>query len=604
MVDEKKGGKDVEKEATAGDVHDRLMALLKRRGFIQPAYEPYGGVAGFYDYGPLGAAIRNNIESTWRRYFVHEEGFAEIISPTVAPEQVFRASGHLAGFADPLVECPNCREVSRADHLLEAISAKYNGLGLEEVKAQWRHVRAEVACPTCKKKGDWPDVQAFNLMYGVKIGAGDSARQGYLRPETAQSMFMTFPWLLRYFRDKLPFGAVQIGRAYRNEIAPRQGLLRLREFSQAEAEIFFDPGEKTHKRLAAVRNEKVRLRPAKRPGRAHKEDAELHALGEAVTHKIIGNEKGGNEALAYYIWFTQKFLVEVGIPLERLRFRQHEADEMAHYASDCWDAEFLSERFGWVEIVGIADRGTYDLDAHAKASGHANEHDHKTPAFTSVSSPFKVFKQFDSPRTATVDRVIPRKEKLGPAFRAKAAKVAAAMGDYDAKQAAKEGLLHLTIDGEELEVSSDLFEVRPVTETVAGEYVVPHVVEPSFGLDRITYAVLECSWSEGEWPVLRLPVVTAPVKVGVFPLMDRDGLDVLAMEVDSRLRSAGIATYYDDAGAIGRRYARMDEIGTPWCVTVDYDSLEKKDVTVRERDTTKQERVAIASLVERFRKKG
>jgi glycyl-tRNA synthetase len=543
---------------------NKLMALAKRRGFFQPAFEIYGGVAGMYDYGPLGTALKRNIADHWRKLYVLGEGFAEIDSPNVSPEAVFVASGHVAEFSDFAVQCDVCKESFRADHLLDGLVPNPDSLEADALAAAIEE--HGVKCPSCK--GQLGKPYTFNLMFQTKIGPG-SGRVGYLRPETAQAMFFNFGSLYRYFRDDLPFGAVQVGKGFRNEISPRQGMIRLREFNMMEAEVFVRPDKKTWPRFGEVAGDVLRLVP---------QDGKEISLsaGEAAKKGVIKNE-----ALAYFVALTRRFLVDVGIDDNRLRFRQHLSDEMAHYASDCWDAE-IELAIGWTEAVGIADRGSYDLEQHIKHSG----------------ADLRAFERFDKPVETERDALVPIPSKLGPLFKKQAGAVKEALAAAEASAVQKDGSAKIHVDGSEISVPKECFELKRVKETAHGRRFVPHVIEPSYGLDRILYSVMEHAHFEKEdYTVLRLPSRVAPVKFGVFPLMAKDGLDAEAKKLDASLRAAGIATYYDDGGSIGRRYARMDEIGTPFCITIDYDSLQDGAATVRDRDTQKQRRLPIAEMV-------
>ncbi|KQM11282.1 glycine--tRNA ligase [Methanomassiliicoccales archaeon RumEn M1] len=541
-----------------------VLSLCKRRGFLYPSFEIYGGVAGMYDYGPLGTALKNNIIEIWRRLYTLGEGFVEIDSETIGPEMVFKASGHVDEFADKMVKCKACEEPYRADHLVKDLHPNAGALGEKEIDDLIR--KNNVVCPACG--GELSTVEEFNLMFKTTIGPG-SGRVGYMRPETAQGIFVNFPNLYRYNREKLPLGVIQVGRGYRNEISPRQGIIRLREFNMMECELFVDPADKTWPRFADVSSEMLRL--VANDGR----EMEI-TVGDAVEQGVICNQ-----VLAYFMWFTQEFLKAVGVDGERLRFRQHERDEMAHYAADCWDAESLLS-YGWTEIVGIADRGCWDLSRHAQFSG------------VEMSS----FKRFDEPQEIERDRIKPRYDKLGPMYKAKAGKIGKAMEEAD-PSAIHDGAIAVEVDGESIVIPGDLFEVARVKEKVSGVRSVPHVIEPSHGLDRIIYTVLEHAYSQKEdQTVMRLSAAVAPIKVGVFPLMARDELDEMAMELDQELRYGGIETYYDDSGSIGRRYARMDEIGTPFCITVDYRTREDGTVTLRERDTTNQVRIKFAEVLD------
>lgn len=552
------------------------MALLRRRGFIWPSAEIYGGAGGLYDYGPLGAPMKENIVRLWKRYFVLGEGFAEIDAPALAPEEVFRASGHLDKFSDLLTECAKCGEVHRADHLLKGKVGSPGTLSADGVKEAIR--RLGVKCPVCG--GVLSDAYPFNLMFRTTLGPG-SKRAGYLRPETAQAMFTDFKLLYRHFRERLPFGVVQVGRGYRNEISPRQGLIRLREFNMAEAEIFVHPERKAdHPRFAVVGGEVLNLVPA---GKG--EQTVVMTAGEALRQGLIANGW-----VAYYMALTKRFLVDCGADPARLRFRQHERTEMAHYAADCWDAEALHSS-GWVEIVGIADRTCFDLDAHMRHSG----------------ADLRAGEPLPAPRTGERTSVRPLRAVLGPRYRKEAGGIVEYLEKHGAEaevvEAARAG--RLPVPGTSHELKPDEYEIVQEKVTVTTAEFTPHVIEPSFGLDRIFYTVVEHCFTEqvrrteeGEekWTVLKFPATVAPVKAGVFPLMAKDGLDTLAGSIDAELRAAGLATFYDEGGSIGRRYARMDEVGTPFCVTVDYQSLSDGTVTVRDRDSTKQVRVARAEL--------
>ena len=548
-----------------------LLALCKRRGFIWPSFEIYGGVAGMFDYGPLGCALRNNIVDVWRAIYKGREGFVEIDSETVNPREVFKASGHVDEFSDLITYCKACGAPFRADHLVKGFYDNPDVLSPEELEEAF--VEHGIKCPECG--GDLGKVEEFNLMFKTTIGPG-SSRVGYLRPETAQGIFVNYSNLYRYNREKLPLGVIQTGRGYRNEIAPRQGMIRMREFNMMEVELFVSPEDKDWPRFHEIENETLDLIP--------------NTTGELVT-MTVGEavEKGviANRVLAYFVYTTKQLLVRVGIDPARLRFREHLQDEMAHYAADCWDAEVLLS-YGWTEIVGIADRGCWDLSRHAEFSGSDMTH----------------FKRFDEPREMEVEKVRAKHKALGPAFKGKAKAIAAAMESMD-PSAVKDGKLVVSVDGEDIELTDEFFEVATVREKVAGERVIPHVIEPSHGLDRIFYSVLEHAYSHDEkedYTVLRLAPAVAPIKVGVFPLMEKDGLDDMARDIYAKVHSHRVEAYYDGSGTIGKRYARMDEVGTPWCITVDYDSLPggsaEGTVTIRDRDTTEQKRIPVDRVAE------
>ena len=554
------------------DNYEKVMELARRRGFVWPSSEIYGSIAGFIDYGPLGSMMKRNIENVWRYYYVLQEGYYEIECPTVGIESIYVASGHVKEFADKMCQCPHCGEYLRADHIAAETGMECAGALSAEELAQ---IVSTLPCPACGELFGTVAVFNFNLMFETGIGPG-SQRKGYLRPETAQGIFTDFARLLRFYRDKLPFGAVQIGKSYRNEISPRQGMIRLREFSQAEAEIFVHPDEKQHPSFSRYAEYTVPLFGIKQ--QEENSSPVMTSMKDAVTAGLIANEY-----VAYYVALTHQIMTAIGVDPERIRFRQHLTNERAHYAMDCWDAEILSSRFGWVEIVGIADRTNYDLRAHAGQSG----------------SSFTVFIPYDEPRQATVKRVVPDMGALGPRFRGKAKAIADAL----AASTPGEGGVTLQIDGEEILITPDLYAVREEQTEIRGEEVMPHVIEPSYGIDRMMYAALEHSYAEdmveGEVrKVLRLPPRVAPVQAAVFPLMNRDGLDGIAQQITDTLAKHGVLAQYDDSGAIGRRYRRQDEIGTPFAITVDYDTLKDHTVTLRDRDSMEQVRVPVDRVPE------
>ena len=516
------------------DVYEKVMALARRRGILYPSYSIYGGEAGFYDYGPIGSLIKNNIENEWRNFYLMREKFFEISTPEITPYNVLKASGHVDEFIDKIATCKKCKKSFK----------------IEELK--------DGKCPLC---GGEVEKGEINLMFETAIGA-KKKEKAFLRPETAQGIFVNFPFIYEFYRKKIPFGIVQVGKGFRNEVSPRQGILRLREFSMAEAEIFFDPENKKHPCFSKFKKKKLKLLPA------GKEEIEIE-VGEAVRKKIIGNE-----ALAYYIALTHEFLIKVGIDENKIRFRQHEKYELAHYANECWDAEIFLQRFGWVECVGIADRAANDLQAHMKVSN--------VNMYAIREKKVKKYK------------IKPKMEKIGKKFKEKAVKIKKAL--EEANLINKKAIIG--IDGEKIEIDEEFFDLEEVEEY---EKYIPHVIEPSYGIDRIFYSILEHNYKEIEkegekYTLLSLPPSIAPIKVGVFPLVSKDGLPEIAKEIEKMLRKNNIMCFYDEKGSIGRRYARMDEIGTPFCITVDYQSKEDNTVTIRFRDTTEQIRINIKDI--------
>ncbi len=570
---------------------DDLVELAKRRGFFFGSNGAYGGTAGFYTFGPQGAALKRNVEDAWRDRFTIKEGNREIEAPTVMPEPVFEASGHLDGFDDMLVECPECGATHRADHLVEdAVDAVEDAEALPIPEVESLIADHGIACPTCGASLADVPVEEFNLMFATDIGPGDS-QPGYLRPETAQGIFVEFPRLKEYARGSLPFGVTQIGPAYRNEISPRGGLLRLREFTQAELEQFIDP-EDDDPPLDRVADVSVRLYPVPEQEREDGEYVET-TVGEAVADGTIGSAWVG-----YYVGVAKRWYERIGVDMDRFRFRQHLPGERAHYAADCWDAE--SEVDGdWIEIAGFAYRGDYDLSKH---DAHGDDS-------------FTVFKRYDEPKTVERATVDPDMSVLGPEFGGDAAAVAEALESLAARDPDAFDAATVTVDIDEdgdeatYEVDADVanFAVETVTEN--GEHVTPHVIEPSFGVGRTVQTLLAHAYRTDEVDgeertYLALDPEIAPRDAAVFPLVTNDErLTELADRVVADLRAAGLSVASDDSGSIGRRYRRQDEVGTPFCVTVDRDGVEgdgPETVTVRERDSAAQVRIPVPELADKL----
>ncbi len=559
-----------------------LYSVLKRRGYFWPSFEIYGGVAGFVDLGPLGSLLRENIESIWKEKFLLQEGFHLIDCPSINPEMVFVASGHLEKFSDLLVRCTGCLLSFRADHLLEDVIENADALSREDLASELKE--RDIRCPECSS--ELGDPEDFNLMFSTFIGPGKEKR-AYLRPETAQSIFMDFNHLYRFNRDRMPFGVAQIGKGFRNEISPRQGMLRLREFHMAEGEFFFDPDNSSYHRTETYRDLQVDLLANSDP------ETTIHTtLGKATEDGIIGSD-----VLAHFLGVTHSFATSIGIPREGMRFRQHLRSEMAHYARECWDLEVITSS-GWVEMVGVADRSAYDLSQHAKASGVE----------------LKARRRFDDPIVKDISRLQPKMKELGPIFKGDAKKIGEGLEGLDIedmKDRISSGApITVMLDGVEVEVPSNCYELVEGQERIHVEPFTPNVIEPSFGIDRLMVSVLEHAYNEtgsspmgdgsedGTYRVLRLDPKVAPIKVGVFPLLNKDDLPELASPLNEELRKRGINTYYDVSGSIGRRYARMDEIGTPFCITIDHQSRSDGNATLRKRDTGEQVRIKLDRMVE------
>ena len=421
----------------------------------------------------------------------------------------------------------------------------------------------------------------FNLMFATHIGPSGMVK-GYMRPETAQGIFVNFRDLLYHNGGKLPFACAQIGQSFRNEIAPRAGLLRVREFTQAEIEHFVHPEHKEHPRFAEVAHltlnlfsQAAQLDEARTPLRM--------TIGDAVERKIVANQ-----TLGYFVARCYLFLVGLGVDEKRLRFRQHLAKEMAHYAEDCWDAE-IECSYGWIECVGMADRSAFDLNAHAAKS----------------KVDLSAFEKFNEPREVTELHVEPNKQLLGKELKKEAKAVTdalAALCEADALALRD----RLAADGSAevagCRLTKEMVTIELVTKMVSGRSFTPGVIEPSFGIGRIMYCLFEHSfyWREGDEArmVLRLKPLVAPIKVTVFPLLSDDRLVARTAGIATQLTAAGIFNKVDTTGVtIGKRYARTDEIGVPFAITIDHRTLEDDTVTVRERDSCDQIRVPVADVV-------
>ncbi len=427
---------------------ETLVSLCKRRGFIFPGSELYGGLGGFWDYGPLGVEMKNNIKRAWWRSMVQlRDDVVGIDAAIIMNPRVWEASGHVATFSDPMVDCKNCKHRFRADHL--------DG----------------DACPDCGAVGQFTEARRFNLMFKTFVGpVEDDASLVYLRPETAQAMFVNFENVVTSMRRKLPFGIAQIGRSFRNEITPGNFIFRDREFEQMEMEYFCKPGT-------------------------------------------------DEQWLEHWIDARLQWFLDLGVRKENLRVRPHAKEELSHYSKATSDIEYRYESLGWTELEGVADRTDFDLRQHARYSG-------------------KTLTYFDE-------------------------------------------------------------------ET--NEHIVPYVVEPALGVDRAFLVLMYDAYVEEEVrgekrALLRLHPSIAPIKVAVLPLSRNERLAPLAQQVYAVLRPH-FMTQFDDAQSIGRRYRRQDEIGTPLCVTIDFDSLEDSAVTIRERDSMAQSRVRIDELVPALQEK-
>jgi glycyl-tRNA synthetase len=548
-----------------------ITSMLKRRGIVRPAFEDYGGVTGLYDFGPVGGQILRRVQRAWSEYWLGLGNIVEIDSPTITPYDVLEASGHVGAFNDHASECLGCGAIERSDHLLSEIVDSPDSMDANALDEAF--VEHKISCPVCGKR-EWAPSRPLNLMFSTVIGTFKGSRKAFMRPETAQGMFTGYPSLYRHFRERLPFGAIQVGKGYRNEISPRQGMIRLREFNMAELEYFIDPESKLNHDFTNL-TKPVNLVPD--PYGPSPEPLQIQ-VKSAIESGIIRHQTVG-----WMMAHTAAFMTQIGIDPSRMRFRQHEANEMAHYASDCWDLE-LHGCYGWIECVGIAHRGCYDLEAHAKGTG---------------SGEYRAWRQFDEPTQVDQETLAPISAVIGPAFR----------GDASAVRTALEGLeslpdtlpFNLTLNsGATVQISEDMVERRQIKQSIVGEWYTPHVVEPAFGLDRIIWHIFDHSFEMEEregatYAKLALKELIAPYDCAIIPLHTKGQMvDMAAKLFQSANMIIGVRAFLDSFGkSIGRRYARADEIGIPWAITLDQQSVENNTVTIRRRDDHAQIRAPI-----------
>jgi glycyl-tRNA synthetase len=551
------------------DKYNLLSETAKRRGFFWNSFEIYGGVSGFIDLGPLGIGLRNQIVNHWRDVFLRPYGFVEVATPIITPHRVLEASGHVANFKDPMTECTNCHRRFRADQLAkERALVETEGMSLEELGKLIEE--KGVRCPECNGVLGRP--QYFLTMFKTTIGPyGEDLAYG--RPEAAQGIFADFRRIYEVMRERFPLGIAQIGTVLRNEISPRQGPIRLREFTIMDFELFYDPNESNCPFLESFEEDSLSI-VTEAERRAGKDDGVSISTADALRSGTIKTAWA-----AFFMCLAKRFLEQLGIDAENQRFFEKMEGERAHYSRQTFDLEVKLDKLGWTEVAGFAYRADYDLQKHMEATGQD----------------MRVFKAFDKPVERKSTKVTLRHDRLRQVFGSDAGRVAAVLADVDLQSLLKAKTGKISVGGYDIPVES--FELREETIKESGSKFVPFVVEPSFGVERLVYAALEYSMKMKEDRlVLALPFNLAPTQASVFPLVNRDGLPEKAAEIYKALLSSGIRAEYDEAGSIGRRYARADEAGTPLGVTVDYDTLKGETVTLRDRDSWRQIRVPVRLL--------
>jgi glycyl-tRNA synthetase len=559
--------------------YEKLQDLAKRRGLFWGSYEIYGGVGGFMDIGPLGVQLKHRIEEAWRDFFIKRHGLFEIETPITAPSRVFEASGHLESFKDPMVQCKACGRKFRADHIvkeyLKISGTEAERLSLQEIE---RVISDEkIPCPECG--GELMKPTLFLTMFQTTIGPYSEAI-GYLRPEAAQGMFTSFKRVFEQARGKLPIGIAQIGRVARNEISPRQGLIRLREFTIMEFEFFFDPDDPVCPWLSEVYDETLRLITEPLRLKGSEEPMEL-SVKEILERKLIKVDW-----LVYFMALAKKFLLKLGVPGEAQRFIEKLPWERAHYSAQGFDQEVYLDRLGWVEVSGHNYRTDYDLRRHMEFSGQD----------------MRVFKAYESPKV--VDNLTLKLDRanLGKTFKADAPLIASRLERMDPEFVKRSFEEKGYVDVEGFRILPEHVQIVRESRVERGKRFIPHVIEPSFGCERLLYATLEFAYMEREGrAILRLPKGLAPIEIAVFPLMAKDPLCEKARKIYHWLLERGFNADYDEAGSIGKRYVRADEMGIPLAATVDYQTLEDGTVTLRDRDTWRQVRVLLEAMEDRIR---
>ncbi len=539
---------------------DKVIELAKRRGIFWPSYEIYGGVAGLYDIGPVGVRIKNKILNLWRKFFIenNKEFVVEIETPMITPSKVLEASGHVQNFTDPIVECTKCHKIFRADHLVEE-QTKINAERFSVSELNEIIKDKNIKCPICG--GELGEVRLFNLLFSTNIGPY-SGNTGFLRPETAQGMFTAFKRVYGSTRERLPLGIAQVGKVARNEISPRQGLIRMREFTIMEIEFFFDP-EDLEVPLDKFENDTINVLLGSEKIKGQ-ENPVQYKLRELIDEKIILNPWMG-----FWIATANRFVNSLGI--QNIYFEEKLPQERAHYSKQTFD-QIVIVKGEKVEISGHAYRGDYDLSRHSSTSGED----------------LAIFKKYAVPKIVKKKITIINKDKLnkeGPNFTKEFMKNVMSHTVEEIEEMINNGY---SIDGKKI---SEFITISEREEKETGKKFFPHVVEPSFGVERCLFLSIANAYTEKkDRAILSLPKSIVPYEVAVFPLLDRENLIQKAREIYNILKDKFDAIY-DDSGSIGKRYARIDEIGIPYAVTIDPQTLEDSTVTIRERDSWSQIRV-------------
>jgi glycyl-tRNA synthetase len=548
-----------------------LSETARRRGFFWGSFEIYGGLSGFLDLGPLGVGLKRQIEDTWRQFFLQRHGFVEVSTPIITPHKVLEASGHVENFKDPMTECSNCKRRFRADQLVrEATGLETEGMSLEQLGALLKE--KHVKCPECG--GELGPPQYFMTMFKTSIGPyGEDPAYG--RPEAAQGIFVNFRRIFETMRERFPIGIAQVGTVLRNEISPRQGPIRLREFTIMDFELFFNPDEPECPYLDEVASEDLSIVTEETRGKGNETATEI-TVRDAVKRQVIKAPWA-----AYFMALSKQFMTQLGVDGQHQRFFEKLPTERAHYSAQTFDHEIELDRWGWTEVAGFAYRTDYDLRKHMEATGED----------------LRVFKPYSTPRLRKVKSIKPNHQNLRKIFQEQTGRIADLVSKSDPERLLRAKKAGQSVTVGPYTIPSDCFDVVEEEVKETGTRFLPHVVEPSFGVERLLYTTLEYNLAMKEDRlILGLPFNLAPIQASVFPLVNKDGLQKRATEVYEALIADGLRVEYDEAGSIGRRYARADEAGVPLGITVDYDTLEEDTVTIRDRDSWSQMRTPIGTL--------
>lgn len=556
-----------------------LRITLAENQFIIPSYQQYAGISGLHDYGIVGTRIKNNFLNQWRDFFLKSDEIEEIETPTIMPYDLLKASGHVDRFTDFVTYDQN-NTCFRADHLLKNYFKDNNMIDMIDTVDTFTEKELE------------ENINKYNIIKSAKVTKknlmfeipNNDTHPYYLRPELAQGIFCNFKQINQFLKKDLPFGIAQVGSSYRKEISPVP-FTRLRSFTQAEIEFFVDPNNKQHPKFTTINNISIPLLTSEMQLNNIREPI-IISVGNAVEKKLISHE-----IMGYFLAKIYLFALNIGLHKDKIRFRQHLSHEMAHYASECWDLECFVNS-SWLECVGVADRGSYDLRAHSKQNSELTfRQELETPIYKKYLKLIINKKIIYQVYGNLIEQIVKELEKLS-------------QEQLKSLQCSESINVQIMIDDVILnkQITSDMFKIVEEETKLTSREIYPHVIEPSFGVDRLIYAIIEQNfWYRPEdnkrW-VLSLPQILSPYQIAVYQLFNKPELLSYVDNVKTNLKSAGYSVYTDKSStSIGKRYVRSDEMGIKYVITIDPGSLTDHCVTIRERDTTKQIRIPSKDLI-------